>query len=53
MQANIILLLMHFLTYHLSNQCKYWSFYTHYSIRTLGFKGIQANIILLLMYILF
>ena len=41
---------MYFFTSHLSNQGKYWSFYTYYSIIAIGFKDIQVNVILLLMH---
>ena len=49
-QANIVFLVVHFLTYHLTIWCKYWSFYTHYLIKSSGFRGIQANIVLLLVH---
>ena len=37
-QANIVFFVMHFLTYHLTIWCKYWSFYTHYLIKSSGLK---------------
>ena len=49
-QANIVFLVVHFLTYYLSNQCKYCFFllFLHLLfIRTSGFKGIHVDVILL------